>query len=106
MTVLGKLIKEKLINSRLSMAEASRRAGQSPSYLKELTRGRIRNPGIVTLLAVAESVGLTIEALISAVRDDIGEQTEMTNEERALLDMYRRASPAGKARIFRTDISD
>lgn len=105
MTVLGRLIKDSLAKLRLSMAEASRRSGCSEGYLKALVAGRIENPGILTLKAVAEAVGQELSALISAIEADGTEgDNTVTKEEKALLAMYRRASAAEKRRIFRADI--
>lgn len=105
MTVLGKLLKDSLGKVRLSMAEASRRAGQSDGYIKALAAGRIDNPGIKTLIAVAEAAGLELLALISAIEADGSKgSVAVTRDEQALLETYRRANAAGKRRIFRENI--
>lgn len=107
MTVLGELLRKALIDKGLKMAQASRHAGQSSSYIKALIAGRIENPGILSLLAVAETAELDISAMISAIKADRGEGLLMTKEERAVLEAYRRASRAEKAAMFpKADTAD
>lgn len=65
-TLLGRSLRERRKSAGVTLREAQARSGVSMSYLSEVERG-LRLPTLITLLALADTYGCTVEALLHDV---------------------------------------
>jgi transcriptional regulator with XRE-family HTH domain len=101
-TMLRKLIREALEQSGLTMAEASRRAGQSPQYLKAFMRENspLKNPGIKTILSIGMVLGIRPQDIAEAAMADLVNEGSGPKTLQALTQLSRDLSPAELQELF------
>jgi transcriptional regulator with XRE-family HTH domain len=100
--MLRKLIREALERSGLTMAEASRRAGQSPAYLKAFMRDKnsFKNPGIKTVLSVGMVLGIKPQDIAEAAMSELVNEGSGPKTLQAITQLSRDLSPAELQELF------
>lgn len=68
---------------KMSMRRASLQAGQSETYVRDIIEGRVRDPGIGGILALADVLDIPLERVIEAVQRDLGERRGRGSREAA-----------------------
>lgn len=80
---------------RLTQSDLGERAGVSRNYIASLELGRIRNPGVFPLYALAQALGVTLESLL-------GRRTLATTPVRAVVYTLSDAQRELEARLVLT----
>jgi transcriptional regulator with XRE-family HTH domain len=78
------------------------RAGLNETYVRDLFRGKSKNPKNQQLSKIAKALGCTLNDLTNprgAENIEENEKSAQSSEEVALLRVWRRASPTGRDRI-------
>ena len=67
MNTLGKKIKEILNEQNISASSVEKKAGIGPSSLQNILQGRVKNPSLEIIKAVASALGYTTSELLGEV---------------------------------------
>jgi transcriptional regulator with XRE-family HTH domain len=68
--MLQQLIRQTLSRKGMSMRQASREAGMNPNWVRDILDGKIRDPGIGSMVALADVLGIDRLGLLEAVDAD------------------------------------
>ncbi len=72
-TALGGLVRRLRVDRDWSMAELGRRSDMPRQRIYEIERGRYRNPQTVTLIRLADALGVSTQTLSRAAEQDARE---------------------------------
>lgn len=71
---LGLALREARASASRSMVEVAAKAGISVETLRKIETGRIPTPAFFTVAAIADAVGLPLDALLAATMPDVPDQ--------------------------------
>lgn len=80
---LGETLRE--ARGERSIVEVATLAGISPETLRKIERGRIPTPAFFTVVAVAEVLGVSLDALLGAVTEQVVDAESGDDREMATL---------------------
>lgn len=88
-------------NQGLTTSEFARRCGLSNSTVDDILKGKSNEEkiGVSKVLAISEATGISVEELYgkrAPVPEPIPERKQLPPDEQELLDLWRRATHAGK----------
>jgi transcriptional regulator with XRE-family HTH domain len=94
---LGEHIREARTRYGMSQAELARRVGISKTAMNDIEQGKTANPGVVYIIAIADTLRLSVDALLGrTVQHDHAEPAVLSLEEgyRLMADEYSQMAEA------------
>lgn len=102
---LARELHRRMVEKDMGQKALALAAGVNETYVRDILRGKSLNPKQAQLDKVAKALGCSVQDLISPGRPQQlqdNERTAQTDEELALLRIWRRASDIGRDRIMRS----
>lgn len=96
--LIGKSIRARRRELRLTQAKLAERVGVSDSYITELERGKIKNPSLEKLRAITDTLQINLPRLLSAANKP--QEFFLTEIERKLIELFRKLPAETQNEIY------